>query len=43
MYGDASKTIRLVREDLAVLWGDRLVSPMIADGAAVTVVERAAG
>jgi hypothetical protein len=43
MYGDAAKTIRLVREDLAVLWGGRLVSPMIADSAAVPVVERAAG
>jgi hypothetical protein len=43
VYGDAAKAIRLVRLDLAVLWGDRLVSPMLADKAAVAVVERAAG
>jgi hypothetical protein len=43
VYGDAAKTIRLVRLDLAVLWGDQLVSPMLADRAADAVVERAAG
>jgi len=43
MYGDAAGEIRLVREDLAVLWGGRLVNPMLADSAMVPVVERAAG
>jgi radical SAM-linked protein len=43
VYGDAAKAIRLARLDLEVLWGDRLVSPMLADRAAVPVVERAAG
>jgi radical SAM-linked protein len=43
IFGDAAKEIRLVRLDLAVLWGDRLVGPMLADRAAVPVVERAAG
>jgi radical SAM family uncharacterized protein/radical SAM-linked protein len=43
VYGEAAKAIRLARLDLEVLWGDRLVSPMLADRAAVPVVERAAG
>jgi len=43
MFGEAAKEIRLVREDLVVVWGDRLVNPMLADSAAVPVVERAAG
>jgi radical SAM family uncharacterized protein/radical SAM-linked protein len=43
MFGEAAKKIRLVREDLAILQGDRLVSPMLAEAAAVPVVERAAG
>jgi len=43
MFGEAAKGIRLVREDLAVVWGDRLVNPMLADSAAVPVVDRAAG
>jgi radical SAM family uncharacterized protein/radical SAM-linked protein len=43
MFDDAAKGIRLVREDLAVAWGDRLVDPMHADFAAVPVAERAAG
>jgi radical SAM-linked protein len=43
MFGDAAKEIRLVREDLAVLCGERLVNPMLAESAAVPVVERTAG
>jgi hypothetical protein len=43
MFGEAAKDVRLVREDLAVVWGDRLVNPMLADSAAVQVVERTAG
>ncbi len=43
MFGDAAKEIRLVRLDLLVLSGERLVSPMLADSVAVPVVERAAG
>jgi radical SAM-linked protein len=43
MYGKAATEIRLVREDLAVLWGGRLVNPMLAEPAMVPVVERAAG
>ncbi len=43
MFGEAAKGIRLVREDLAVVWGDRLVNPLHADFATVPVVERAAG
>jgi radical SAM family uncharacterized protein/radical SAM-linked protein len=43
MFGDAAKRIRLVREDLAIPRGDRLVSPMLADLAAVPFVDRAAG
>ena len=43
MFGDVAKKIRLVREDLAFVRGDRFVDPMLADGAMVPVVERAAG
>jgi radical SAM-linked protein len=43
MFGDAAKDVRLVREDLAVLWEGRLVNPMFVEGAAVPVVQRAAG
>jgi hypothetical protein len=43
MFGDVSKHIRLVREDLALLHGDQLVNPMLADVALVPVAERAAG
>ena len=43
MFGDVSKHIRLVREDLALLHGDHLVNPMLADVALVPVAERAAG
>lgn len=43
MYGEAALGTRLSREDLAVIWGGRLVSPLVADSATVPVVERAAG
>lgn len=43
MFGDDAAEILLLREDLAVLWGGRLVDPMLADSATVPVVERAAG
>ena len=43
MFGEAAKGIRLVREDLALASGDRLVDPMHADLAVAPVVERAAG
>ncbi len=43
MFGEAAHQILLVREDLEVVFGDRLVSPMLADFAEVPVVERAAG
>jgi len=43
MYGDAAKEIRLIREDLEVLAGERMVNPMLADAVEVRVVERAAG
>jgi hypothetical protein len=43
VYGDAAKQIRLMREELAVQDGGRLVSPLEVDAVAVPVVERAAG
>jgi radical SAM family uncharacterized protein/radical SAM-linked protein len=43
MYGEASKQVRLLREDLAVMSGEQLVSPMHVDRATVPVAERAAG
>ena len=43
MFGDGAKHVRLVREDLAMLRGENLVTPMLADFTAVPVVERAAG
>jgi radical SAM family uncharacterized protein/radical SAM-linked protein len=43
MFGEASRGVRLLREDLAVAWGDRLVEPMLAKSTAVPGVERAAG
>jgi len=43
VYGASTAPIRLVREDLAVLSGDHLVSPMAAASAPVPVDERAAG
>ena len=43
MYGEASKQVRLLREDLAVMRGEQLVSPMLVDRATVPVAERAAG
>lgn len=41
IYGEATG-IRLVREDVAVILGDRLVSPLLAGSGAASVVERAA-
>jgi radical SAM-linked protein len=43
MFGQEAKRIRLVREDLGIVQGDRLVNPMLADFAAVPVVDRVAG
>jgi len=43
MYADAARDVRLFREDLVVLSGERWVSPMLAPSARVPVVERAAG
>jgi radical SAM family uncharacterized protein/radical SAM-linked protein len=43
MFGEAAKGIRLIREDLAVAWGELLVDPMHADFAVVPVAERTAG
>ena len=43
MYGEASKAIRLVREDLAVLCDGCFVSPLAAAVLQVSVDERAAG
>jgi radical SAM family uncharacterized protein/radical SAM-linked protein len=43
MFGREAKQIRLVREDLGIVRGDRLVNPMLAEFAAVPVVDRAAG
>jgi len=43
MFGEAARGIRLVREDLSVLCGDRLVNPMLIDPRVVTVAQRAAG
>jgi radical SAM-linked protein len=43
MFGPEAKRIRLVREDLGIAQGDRLVNPMLADFTAVPVVDRVAG
>jgi hypothetical protein len=43
MFGHEAKKIRLVREDLGIVRGDRLVNPMLAEFAAVPVVDRVAG
>ena len=43
MFGATARDARLTREDVSVIWGDRLVNPLVAASAAVPVADRAAG
>jgi radical SAM-linked protein len=43
IYGEGASAIRLVREDMGILCGDRLVGPLDAESVLVPVDERAAG